>query len=138
MKDVNRHIVHWRKVSGFNQTDIAEKLGIKTNTYSQMERTGTVSAERLFKLAEIFGIKPCQLYYGEELCKPEPLPPVPEITEGQDVLKNPPPAIPEPEVFFVTNKEESLIKILRNLSKANKDAAIKYVEALYHQEKYGK
>ena len=138
MKDVNKRIAHWRRISGYNQTDIAEKLGIKCNTYSQMERTGNVSAERLFKLAEIFGVKPCKLFYGEELCKPEPIPTIPGIDENKDIFKAPPPAIPEPEVFFVTNKEENLIKILRNLSKTNKDAAIKYIESLYHQEKYGK
>ncbi len=141
MKDVNYRIAHWRKLSGFNQTELAEKLGIKCNTYSQMERTGNVSAERLFKLAEIFGIKPCYLFYGEELCKKEDAPvinePIDEPIQKPDddgrLRQNEPDISKEPPFIF-SNREKSLIQMYRTLKKEDRTSVVNMVLELYQNK----
>lgn len=141
MKDVNYRIAHWRKLSGFNQTDLAEKLGIKCNTYSQMERTGNVSADRLFKLAEIFGVKPCYLFYGEKLCKTETKNAEPTIIDGPvtkpdngTTLQQPKPEPPKEPPFVFTNREESLIKMYRSLKKDDRASVVNLIHTLYQNK----
>ena len=136
MKTVNERIAKYRSLSNLTQTDMAEKLNIKCSTYSQMERKGIVSAERLFQMAEIFGISPCELFNGEEPCKSDLL----EIQNSMDnpatltFQQSPMPKI-EKEFFTVTKKEENLIKIIRNLSKPNYDRTMKFIEEIYKEDK---
>lgn len=136
MKTVNERIAKYRRLANIKQRDMAEKLGMKGSTYSQMERTGIVSAERLFKMADIFGVTPCQLYKGEEPCKSD--------TFNQHTSADNPatlifqqPAMPkiEKEIFTITKKEENLIKIIRNLSKPNYDKTMKFIEEIYKEDK---
>ncbi len=133
MKEVNERIIKCRKLANLTQTDMAEKLNIKCSTYSQMERKGIVSAERLFEMSKIFGVSPCHLYYGTEPCKEEILASLPETPVS--VLKQPEPIVPKKEIFVVTKKEENLLKIIRNFSKANYDKTIKFIEDTYKEEK---
>ena len=136
MKTVNERIAKYRRLSNIKQRDMAEKLGMKGSTYSQMERTGIVSGERLFQMAEIFGITPCELFKGEEPCKSN-------ISNPQTPTDNPSTLIfqqstmpkIEKEIFTVTKKEENLIKIIRNLSKPNYDKTMKFIEEIYKEDK---
>ena len=136
MKTVNERIAKYRRLSNIKQRDMAEKLGMKGSTYSQMEREGIVSAERLFQMAEIFGITPCELYNGVEPCKSN-------ISNPQTPTDNPSTLIfqqstmpkIEKEIFTVTKKEENLIKIIRNLSKPNYDKTMKFIEEIYKEDK---
>ena len=136
MSELNARIFKFRRLADFTQTDMAEKLNIKCSTYSQMERKGIISADRLFQMAKIFGVTPCHLYYGEEPCKKEkPLifPPVDGGTPKH--LNQPEPLKPEKEIFIVTKKEENLIKLLRNLSKPNYAKTINFIEEVYPEDK---
>ena len=136
MKTVNERIAKYRRLSNIKQRDMAEKLGMKGSTYSQMEREGIVSADRLFQMAEIFGITPCELYNGVEPCKSN-------ISNPQTPTDNPSTLIfqqstmpkIEKEIFTVTKKEENLIKIIRNLSKPNYDKTMKFIEEIYKEDK---
>ena len=136
MNTVNERIAKYRRLANLTQTDMAEKLGIKCSTYSQMERKGIVSAERLYQMAEIFGVSPCELYNGEEPCKSN-------VPETKNPMDNPASLIfqqsqmpkIEKEFFTVTKKEENLIKIIRNLSKPNYNKTMKFIEEIYKEDK---
>ncbi len=136
MNKVNERIAKCRKLSDFTQTDMAEKLNIKCSTYSQMERRGIISADRLFQMAEIFGVTPCHLYYGEEPCKKEiPLNIQANENNSPVYLHQPEPVKFEKEIFAITKKEENLIKLIRNLSKPNYTKIIKFIEEIYKEDK---
>ena len=133
---INQRVAKCRKLANLNQTDVAEKLGMKCSTYSQMERKGIISAERLLKMAVIFGVSPNYLLNGEEPAKQE-VPPVPIINPKPDegTLGQTPEIPHQPKIFVVTKKEESLLKLIRNFSKPNYDRVMKFVETIYKEEK---
>ncbi len=136
MEEVNERIAQCRRLSGLTQTDIAEKLNIKCSTYSQMEREGNISANRLYKLAEIFGVTPCYLYNGKEPCKKN----IPldftsiESSNSETVLKQPEPEFKK-DVFVITKKEEKLITLIRNFSKADSDKVMAFIAELNQKDK---
>lgn len=134
---INQRVVKCRKLADLTQADVAEKLGMKGSTYSQMERKGIISAERLSKMAEIFDVSPNYLLTGEEISK-YTIPPIVPQGESipQPVLMQPEPVLPQKKVFVVTKKEENLIKIIRFLSKPNYDKVIKFIDSVYHEEKH--
>ena len=120
---INQRVAKCRKLADLNQAEAAEKLGMKTSTYSQMERKGKISAERLLKLAQIL--------YGDAYM------PFPEETQQVSVSKpvvaddntllasqpiTEPVTVPENIVSnsILTNTEENIIKIYRNLSKEDR------------------
>lgn len=133
---INQRVAKCRKLANLTQTDVAEKLGMKCSTYSQMERKGIISAERLSKMADIFNVSPNYLLNGEEPNIYEVPPTVPtQVKHNEGLLRQEPPTIPQKEIFVVTKKEESLLKIIRNFSKPNYDRVMKFVETIYKQEK---
>lgn len=121
MDNLNDRIIEYRNIKDLTQTEVAEKLGIKCSTYSQMERQGIVSAERLFKLSEIFEVSPCMLFKGEEPCK----------INDKNILKAPEPIIPKTEVFVATKKEQNIIKIMRELDKSDYNRVMELIQDLY-------
>ncbi len=133
MNEVNQRIAKCRKRAGLRQEDMAEKLNIKPTTYSQMERNGNITAERLFAMAEIFGVTPCTLYYGKELCNKEnPLSvkEVPTLALNQSA-----PHTPEKKIFIPSKKEESLLSLLRNFSKEDAAKIYDLAGKLYQESK---
>ncbi len=133
MKDVNRRILNYRKMANLTQTDMAEKLDIKCSTYSQMERKGLITVDRLFEMSKIFGVSPCQLYLGKEPCRDEA---ISSLQAAQpSILKQPEIEKPKKEIFIVTKKEENMLKIIRNLSKSNYNKIMDLVGELYKEEK---
>ena len=134
---INQRVAKCRKLANLTQTDVAEKLGMKCSSYSQMERKGTISAERLLSLAKIFSVSTDYLLKGEETEKTAAT----NITtdsgvENTALLYRSEQKEPEKNVFIVTKKEENLLKIIRNFSKPNYDRLIKFIEAIYKEEKY--
>ena len=55
-KEINQRVIMFRKLANLNQAQVAEKMGMKPSTYSQMERAGNISLDRLMKLAEILNV----------------------------------------------------------------------------------
>lgn len=71
---------------GLNQTELGERLGVKTNAVSKWE-TGKVSdipASKIKKMAELFGVRPSYFIDEEE---PEPEPKKPENQKVQQILE---------------------------------------------------
>ena len=132
MNDVNERIAQARKASGLNQNEVAEKLNLKSTTYSQMERSGNIYTARFFKIADILNTTVCDLYYGEKPC-------LKCLEESNSLtLHQPEPTALQKNVSEYTPKERSIIKILRSLSKANYAKTIKFIEDILQEEKNSK
>ena len=120
--EINKRVIQYRKQKHLTQSEVAERIGMKSSTYSQMERVGDISAERVVKLAEIFGVKPEWILLGE----PED---VAENDNGVEVAQQSKITIPEPEPFVLTNMEMSIIKIIRSLKKKEKEEVINFIQS---------
>ncbi len=129
---INQRIAIYRKLANLTQAQTAEKLGTKCSTYSQMERKGKISAQMVLKLAEIFNVHPNLLLYGEE---PYIVPVEPKISDTE--LKQPkkPPFPPPKPITVLTNSEENIIKIIRNVSKEDKADIMAYIEKIYKKNR---
>jgi len=119
LETINQRVAISRKLAGFNQQDAAEKLGMKCSTYSQMERRGNISGERLVQIAKIFNVSITYLLLGEE-------------TNTLHTTIEPP--VPEPQrpQMLLTRREENIITIIRNLSKERREELIKYIQDNYY------
>ena len=71
METINQRVRKYRKDLFLNQSDVAKMLGMKTSTYSQMERMGNITCETLLKLTEILKVDVLKLLYGEDMPKKE-------------------------------------------------------------------
>ena len=118
-REINARIASIRKLQEFKQSDIAEFLGMKVSTYSQMERNGNITGEVIIKLAEIFRVDSKEILYGEQTEKPQKLP--------KD---------PEPEERKLTNLESNIIKIFRTLNKEKQEDICDYISKVVGLGKY--
>ena len=69
-ESLNKRIARLRKAKGLKQADMAERLGLKESTYSQMERQGNITAQKLLDIAAILGVDVNVLLYGEDYLEP--------------------------------------------------------------------
>ncbi len=67
MSEINQRIRSLRISKRITQQKMAELLGIKTSSYSQMERQGEISCERLKMIAEILETDCLYLIEGEKV-----------------------------------------------------------------------
>ena len=130
--EINKRITMYRKLLNLSQKTVAELMDMKSSTYSQMERGGSVTCDRLIRLSEIFGISPILLLCGNEqndISNPEGNTLLREGTffERDKFNSNPP--------IVLSKKEENYIKILRNLSKQDRDEVIEFLEQKYKESK---
>ena len=135
---INQRIALYRKLANLTQTEAAEKMGMKCSTYSQMERKGSISAERLLALADIFGVKPDVLLYDTKFQSPGQVNFLSnESATGSQLRQSVPFSDTNfgPSPFIVTHKEESIIKILRNLPKSDYDEIIGMINQKYKESK---
>ncbi len=122
---INQRVARNRKLVGLTQQETAEKLGMKCSTYSQMERKGNISANKVLELAAIFNISPDVLLYGDN-------PPQTETDNASLSQTATPPVNPHAiPPLLLTNREENIIKILRTLSKEDKNEVIALIEKKY-------
>jgi len=129
--NINQNVASCRKLAELKQSDVAEKLNLKTSTYSQMERKGNITADMIVKLAELFKVHPNVLLYGNNYSEEEE-------KNGNGVTLGEPftPPVPDPpEITVLTNREENSIKIIRNLSKADREEIYEFIEAKYKKKK---
>ncbi len=62
--NVNNNICKLRKLNGYSQNDVANKLGVSRQTYMNMEKEGgQVTTSQLEELANIFGVQVSEFYY---------------------------------------------------------------------------
>lgn len=64
--EVNERIKMYRKEKKLTQGELAKIIGVKTSTYSQMEREGNITVDMALKIAEVLGIDPNLIIYGKE------------------------------------------------------------------------
>ena len=130
---INQNVASCRKLAELKQSDVAEKLNIKISTYSQMERKGNITADMILKLAELFKVHPNVLLYGTDYDETQ------TDSEGNLKFREPiTPPIPEPSSSSITvhtNSEENIIKIIRNLSKSDRDDVYAFIEAKYKKRR---
>lgn len=135
---INQRIALYRKLANLTQTEAAEKMGMKCSTYSQMERKGSISTERLLALADIFGVKPDVLLYDTKFQSPGQVNFFSNESATGSQLRQSVPFSDKnfgPSPFIVTHKEESIIKILRNLPKSDYDDIISLINQKYKESK---
>ena len=129
---VNQRIAAFRKKLHYSQGAVAEMIGMKGSTYSQMERRGTVSAERLLKLARVFDIPPEMLLYDEEEYKK-----LYEENEKKSITLSQEPFYKKSgfvEEFIPTNSEISLIKVFRTLNAKDKAEVREFIKKKWKKE----
>lgn len=135
-KSINQRIVLYRKMANLTQTEVAEKMGMKCSTYSQMERKGSINAERLLALSEILGVTPEMLLYesptGKKLEFSGTEASASTLGQNNNPFKD---DSYGPAPFIPTHKEESIIKILRNLPKPYYDEVVNFIDLKYKESK---
>lgn len=134
-KSINRRIAIYRKMANLTQTEVAEKMGMKYSTYSQMERKGSISSERLLALSKILGVSTEMLLYdlpagGVKLDFSGTETTAKTLNQNNNPFRNDGPA-----PFIATHKEESIIKILRNLPKSDYDEVVGFINQKYKESK---
>lgn len=136
-KSINQRIALYRKMANLTQTEVAEKMGMKCSTYSQMERKGSINSERLLALAKILGVTPEMLLYespssGVKLDFSGTEAPVSTLNQNNNPFASDGNG---PAPFIATHKEESIIKILRNLPKPYYDEVVGFIDQKYKESK---
>lgn len=128
--EVNKRIKETRKKLHYTQGQVAEYMGMKCSTYSQMERKGSISVERAKKLAEILGADPDYIIYGQQQndsvdFSPEtPVSlPVNDPQSFLDMIKN------GQEELVLTNREKNIIKNYRELKENDKKDLWDYIQS---------
>ena len=135
-KLINQRIALYRKMANLTQTEVAEKMGMKCSTYSQMERKGSISSERLLTLSKILGVKPEMLLYDSSEDKKIDFSGNEISASTLNQTNNPfSTGSYRPAPFIATHKEESIIKILRNHPKPQYDEVINFIDAKYKESK---
>lgn len=138
--EINGRIKKYRRQKGLTQKETAELLDIKHSTYAQMERKGGIKTEMAIKLAEIFGVNPDHIIYGEgnelfgNVIPPKPL--IVRTPDGMEkIYQNPQPEPkpePKPEMLNLTALEENIIKIYRDIKNPKeRQEFIDYVQGIY-------
>lgn len=117
-ESINDRIRKYRNLRKLTQVEVAESLGMKSSTYSQMERGGSITTDRLIKIAHLLTVDVRELLFGNFYNFTVPKP---EIT-------------PKLQEFNIdlTLKEINYIKILRFLEKSDRRDVIEYMEQKYH------
>ena len=111
MGEINKRIKEIRSKKRFTQEDLAEKLGMKISTYSQMERTGKISCETLIEIARILKTDIRYFLYGEDFIK------------SQYQNKGTESAIEDDGRVLLDKDEEYIILTYRNLDNKNRQEA---------------
>ena len=120
-REINARIASIRKLREYKQADVAEFLGIKVSTYSQMERKGNITGEMILRLAEIFDVDPKIILCGEEI---------------EETPVSVPTTVSDPPQIMLTNSESNVIKILRNLNKSKQEQVFDAISKIAGLGKY--
>ncbi len=110
--EINRRVKAERIRKGYTQEKLAFALNFKTSTYSQMERTGNISAEALIEIADVLNVDIIDLLYGNYT-------PAPQIEKTE----------------HYTTQERSIITIIRNLPPKDRNDVVNYIENKYKAQK---
>ena len=136
---VNQRVAIYRKMANLTQTEAAERLGMKCSTYSQMERKGHISVDKLIAIAAAFGIEPSVLLRDpmeltSEQSRPVEQPAAPAKPE-MPFSREPVVAPTSRPAFVISRNEENMLTILRNLPKADLDEVRSLINEKYQNSK---
>ena len=124
---INKRIAALRKSRGLNQEDVAERLGMKPSTYSQMERKGNISADKIVAIANILRVPAIELLYGQDLSNEQ-------IATPSRLHDNSNPFARNEEIqddsLELSPKEKQILTIYRHLPKAKKSEFISFIDNL--------
>ncbi len=119
--EINQRVKAERIKKGYTQSQMANLLNMKCTTYSQMERSGNITCDKIVEIAKFLNVDVRILLYGEIKNKSIKI-----IKPHQKTKSNR--YYPTPKL---TDSEKSIIKILRNLSKHKRDKCISFIENEY-------
>ena len=122
--EINKRVYEARRKKGLTQKIMAKKMGLNETTYSQMEREGEIKANRLVQIAEILDVIILDLLYGNE----------PDTSAVPNQLGFAQPAFLEDQIadsqpLILRKQEENFIKVLRSLSKEDKNEVIAFLDS---------
>jgi len=117
---INQRIAGYRKLAGFTQSQAADILGMKRNTYARMEKHGNPSPEMLKKLSEIFDVKITMLLYGTDVEENEVKPQ--KIVFEQNVYS---------DVLPLSLMETNIIRVIRSLPSDDVKSIIDNINEVY-------
>ena len=126
-ESINKRIARLRKSKGLTQGDMAEKLGLKESTYSQMERQGNITTQKLLDIAAVLEMNANLILFGEESVTPpvkaEPLTfEQPRVTP---VALEPIEELPKPVTKF-----DVAVEAFRNLKKDQQEQVYALIQKL--------
>lgn len=134
-KTINQRVKELRTSRNVSQETLGMFLGIKTSTYSQMERAGIISAERLKLIAEFFNVDYEFLLYGVTP-EPEPKKEI-DINLICEVIRREFKMYYEERYNFLhsfSDVELKHIKMISYLSKSKRRAVYEYAYKLFKKE----
>lgn len=111
LNTINERMCYYRKLFGYNQKEMADKLDMNYSTYTAKERRGNITCDLLLKFSAVLGIDPDLILYIE---KPLIEPPVPE--------------------FELSDRELDLLTMYRNVSIKKKDIIFKFVYDVFKRK----
>lgn len=120
---IRENIVSHRNARGWTQADLAEHIGMKSNTYATKESKGNFKTSELLVIAEALNIDIKDFFIFEEAIENTTLPQ--KINEQPTEIKVEPDLLP-------TAKERAVIQIMR-ASKQNKDIFLTLMNTLYNK-----
>lgn len=135
--EINKRLKKYREGAKLTQDQVAEKVGMKRNTYAHMERHGHPRPEMIKKLSEIFGVSVENILYGEIEKKSEP-----ETSELTDLINrlnnnqtpqklNEQPFTYDTLPFTPSATEIGLLKTFHILSKEEQKLVLDLVNKIY-------
>ncbi|MBQ8649311.1 MAG: helix-turn-helix domain-containing protein [Clostridia bacterium] len=129
MNKLNINIIKYRRLSLLSQKETAKRLKMKASTYSQMERHGNITVDRLISLADIFQVSLLDLL--EDIYEE------PKITNNTaSDIALPPKNKYIPRENSNSNEENNVISILRSLPKKEREELLNIIQKAYYDYKY--
>ena len=125
VKPINRRIAGYRKLAGFTQEQVAEKLGMKRNTYARIEHHGNPSPEMIDNLSKLFNV-PVQKFFSEEMADFSGISEAPVTKRMNDVY-----LLDTTDILPLKIDEAYLLRVLRSLPQEYTNAAIDFINDIY-------
>lgn len=107
MNKINQRVKKLRKQNKYSQKNIGNLLGMKTSTYSQMEREGNFNGDELVLLADFFKVDVKTFLYDD-------IPETPVIIEIPD------------DYYQLNRREYDLMTMYRCVNKESKAEIFKF------------
>lgn len=123
---INERVAFYRKLRGMRQEDLAHKINMKPSSYSQMERSGEISASRLLKIAEALDISPDCLFGSANIFE--------QPQKEKIVVAKQTSTLPEAYQNMYYSEEEQIIDIIHHLKAKNKKRVFDLVREIYKEE----